>query len=72
MATKGFIPGESVEVVDPLGYHGMAVVLDEQTTPTHAVLVRMLTITDRTDQSMVGRETWVLAGHVTSVLDQAH
>lgn len=57
--------GDLVDVDDPLGYSGQGTVRAVQVHPHHAVLVHMHTITDRTDQSKVGQEVWVLAGHVT-------
>lgn len=65
MSTELLSPGLHVEVSDPLGYSGTGTVVRWQTTPTDAVLVKMLTITDRTDQSVVGREVWVMRPHVT-------
>jgi hypothetical protein len=56
--------GELVTVSDPMGYSGEGTVVRVQTTPHHAVFVHMHTITDRTDQSAVGREIWVLAGNI--------
>lgn len=53
-----------VDVHDPLGYSGRGVVVEVQERPHEAVRVDMLTITDRTDQTVVGRSVWVLADHV--------
>lgn len=57
--------GDIVDVNDPLSYSGEGVVVEVQRHPHHAVRVQMRTITDRTDQRMVGRSTWFLAPHVT-------
>lgn len=63
----GLHKGALVDVHDPLGYSGRGTVTEVQTLPHHAVFVRMETITDRIDQRAVGREVWVLTGHVTVV-----
>lgn len=57
-------PGEEVSFDDPWGYTGTGKVISGQEHPTDAVLVKVETITDRTDQSAVGREVWILAPHV--------
>lgn len=57
--------GAVVEVHDPLGYSGRGTVTKVQVRPHHAVEVLMETITDRTDQRVVGKHIWVLAGYVT-------
>lgn len=63
--------GEAVEVSDPSGYSGRGEVVETQTSPHHAVLVRMTSITDRLSQSTIGREVWLLAPHVKVVPDAA-
>lgn len=60
-------PGQHVDVHDPLGYSGRGTITAVMVNPHHAVLVRMETITDRVDQSTVGKEIWVLTGHVEPV-----
>ena len=60
-----FRVGQRVDVHDPLGYSGTGVIEEIQLRPHEAVLVRMETITDRIDQSVVGRSVWVLTGHVS-------
>lgn len=60
-----FRRGVRVVISDPLGYSGTGVVVAEQTRPHGAVLVRMDSITDRTDQSAAGREVWILTPYVT-------
>lgn len=56
--------GQTVNVHDPLGYSGTGEVTALQHHPHAAVEVRMATITDRADQSVVGRCVWVLVPHV--------
>lgn len=56
--------GATVTVTDPMGYSGTGIVIQVQERPHHAVLVELLTITDRTSQTAVGRQTWVLGPHV--------
>ena len=58
------LKGQMVKVHDPLGYSGTGQVTAVQHSPTEAVEVRMLTITDRSDQSVVGRKVWFLVPHV--------
>jgi hypothetical protein len=57
--------GDVVDVHDPLGYSGHGRVTKVQIRPHHAVVVKMYSITDRTDQRMVGREASFLASHVS-------
>jgi len=59
--------GATVEFADPLGYSGRGIVVKSQLRPHHAVLVFVEEITDRTDQSVVGRRVWLLGQHVTEV-----
>lgn len=64
--------GQTVAVSDPLGYSGHGTVVQLQSKPHEAVLVLMESITDRTDQTKVGQEVWVLAGHVTVICAECH
>lgn len=57
--------GQAVVVRDPLGYTGTGRIVEIRQTPHPAALVRMETVTDRTDTAVVGREVWVLAPHLT-------
>lgn len=56
-----------VKFDDPSSYTGTGVVTGRQVRPTDAVRIKVHTITDRTDQSMVGKETWIHADHVEQI-----
>lgn len=57
--------GAKVRFDDPWFYPGTGEVTQVNTQPHHSVLVRVETIDDPNNQRWVGRETWLLPGHLT-------
>ncbi len=57
--------GVRVRWQDPWFYDGEGIVLATQVTPHHSVQVQILEIDDPTNQTWVGRTTWLLPGYLT-------
>ena len=57
--------GKSVKFNDPWFYTGAGVVKRVQFKPHHAVLVLVDEIDDPKNQHWIGREVWLLPGHLT-------
>jgi len=57
--------GDRVRFDDPWFYPGTGTVVRVQRHPHEAVLVLVETIEDKHNQHKVGKESWILPGHLT-------
>ena len=67
LSSSAVQPGDTVSFDDPWFYPGGGTVLRVQKTPHEAVEVRVAWMDAHSQQHWVGRDVWILTGHVHPV-----